>query len=219
MLYINKPTKKDKTMTSRIVIAISILFTISSLNCMEIIKKNIYKKKGKPTFNLYHHEFFFTQKMIATHNLPQDVVTQIRQYCLLLRHEAFKNNFTCIDQWQDFLIPTKYQYLLSSQHINILENLFQTKPIEDNDTNIYFYVLPSKRIYKKFLTLPIEIRRCLIKLPQSKIKDPRMNNYINYQKVIGVASREMTHPGFGEIGSKEIIKAKYIIPEDKGKIS
>jgi hypothetical protein len=185
---------------------------------MEIIKKNIYKKKRKQAFNTYPHEFFFTQKMMATHNLPQDIVTEIHQYCLLLRYEAFKNNFTCIDQWQDFLIPTKYQYLLSSQHINILENLFKTELMEyEEDTNIYFYVLPSQRMYKKILTLPIEIRRCLVKLPQSKIKDHRMNNFINDHKGIGVTTYEITHPGFGQIGGREIIKIKPIIPENKDK--
>jgi len=206
-------------MTPRTLIFMSILFITSPLNCMEIIKKNIYKKKHKPTFNGYPYEFFYTQKMITTHNLPKDIVAQIDQYCLLLRHEDFKNNFTCMDQWQDLLIPTKYQYFLSSQHINILECLFKTKPIKYNNINTnryyYYYVLPSKRIYKRFLTLPIEIRRCLVKLPQSKIEDPRMDNYFNNQKAIGVASREMTHPAFGQIGSTEIIKAKYIVPEDK----
>ena len=203
-------------MSYRILIFLSILFITSPLHCMEIIKKYTYKKKRKQTFNVYPHEFFFTQKMIKTHNLPKEIVTQIRQYCLLLRHEDFKNNFTYMDQWQDFRIPTKYQYLLSSQHINVLEGLFKTTPIEFNDTNIY-YVLPSEKIYKHFLTLPIEIRRCLIKLPQSKIKDPFMDNYINNKKAIGVTTCEMTTPAFGQMGSKEITKAKYIIPEDIGK--
>jgi hypothetical protein len=206
-------------MTYRILIFMSILFINNSSQSMEIIKNKIYKKKHKPTFNLYPHEFFFTQKMIETHNLPQEIITQIRQYCLLARHKNFKNNFTRIDKWQDFLIPTKYQYLLSPQHKTILENLFKTKPIEYSDSTNIYYVLPSKRIYKKFLTLPIEIRRCLVKLPQSKIKNPLMGNYINYQKAIGVTTYEMTHPGFGQIGSTEIIKAKYIIPEDKHKTS
>lgn len=179
---------------------------------MEIIKKKIYKKKSQQTFNLYPHEFFFTLKMIEPHNLPQDIITRIRQYCLLLRHEDFKNKFTCMNQWHDSFIPTKYQYLLSSQQINILENLFKDKP-KYSKFNGYIYILPSTRIYKKFLTLPIELRKCL-----REIRQPSLSGYYAYHHgAIAVIDREVTPGGFGQINSREIIKHKPILPENKAK--
>src|SRR6266404_372375 len=83
--------------------------------------------------------------------------------------DNFKNNLTCINQWNALGIPTEYQKLLSPEQTNILEKIFKTKPLFfTGDIGCYhgYYLLSSSKDYKKFLTLPIKLRQCLINAPQ-----------------------------------------------------
>lgn len=172
---------------------ISTICMTHSLHSMEI-----FRKKRKQTFDNYPYEFFFTRKLCNT--TPQNAISLIHHYILLLRHEYFKNNFRHIKKWNDFLIPIKYQYLLPPQQIDLLQRLFNHKPINfENEVlcsrrlsyikyennNEYLYILPSREDYKSFLKLPIQIRQCLALLPQSKIEIPLRDVDINQYKAIG----------------------------------
>ena len=104
------------------------IFITSSLSSMEIIQKN-KNKKVHTEKNCWGNDIvtqlILTQRVCDKNKLPQEIITQIHAYNLLLKHKHFENNFTCINQWNDFLIPINYHYLLSPQQINILETLFK----------------------------------------------------------------------------------------------
>ena len=200
---------------------ISTIFMTSSLNTMEIIKNN-KNKKVHTEKNCWGNDIvtqlILTQRVCDKNKLPQEIITQIHAYNFLLKHKHFANNFTCINQWNDFLIPTKYHYLLSPQQINILETLFKTKPCifdswDGYGVSGYMYFLPSKKDYKKFLTLPIELRKCLVKLPQSKIKNKLTDHYINTNKAIGIITWRTR--GLSMYATQQSIEQKLIVPEDK----
>jgi hypothetical protein len=162
----------------------------------------LFRKKPKQTFNGYPYEYFFIHKLFDKEKKPEQAIALIQQYILLLRHQYFQKHFTHIKEWNDFCIPIRYQYLLSSDQINLLQTLFHNRPISFEkqvftfsrnsqyyipykEKNEYLYVLPSKRDYNRFLKLPLEIRRCLACLPQSKIEVPLRDVDINQYKAIG----------------------------------
>lgn len=184
----------------------------SSLNSMEVIKK----PKNKKTHNKKIHdpnEYLHTtiQKFWLIHqigNFPKEITNLIQPY-EIPTNKNFEQDFRHVDVWRDFRIPLFYYYLLQSSQIKIIEKLFTSEPswIPYQERVAIHYSLPSKEDYKEFLTLPIELRRYLTKLPQSaqnKLKlDGRTNpdNNINEHKIIRIRQKTT--------------KPKLIIPEEK----
>lgn len=190
-------------------IFITSLCTINSLHGMQLFK-NRKQTKTEPSQTIYK-KIFLTRIIGKNYTLPQEIVSEIVQYAPLLRKKDFDKNFIHIHQWDDFRIPLLYQYLLTPEQTNIMTQLFEYDPGSCHYENRYrmHYSLDSKKDYKLFLTLPIEVRRCLTKLPQSaqmyllsnSLANPDDN--INRDKTIRVGT------------CLDGIKPKLIIPEEK----
>ena len=168
----------------------------------------------KPIFynNPITYILFFARMMREEKNIPRDITNNILQYSVCLKNKDFKENFPHKGIWDDFHIPIQYQYLLTAEQLNILGNVFKYRPQECLQYEIYsrYYYLKSKKDYKLFLQLPIEVRSCLTKLPQTTPDDWRnVNNTnidrdINKKKKIFVLNDERT-----------FFKKKFIIPGKK----
>lgn len=156
----------------------------NSLNSMELFKK---KKSAQKTTKSNHchsiiNDIFFIKNICHNYVIAQDIGDSIQQYSLLLRKKYFEQNFSSLYHWNDFRIPLAYQYLLTPSQIKILQTLFTEQPF----TTRFGYSqcsmqhhLPSTKAYNEFLTLPIELRRCLTKLPISEINKQKEYNTRN----------------------------------------
>lgn len=201
-------------MTPRTLLFMTTLFITSASYSMKIIKKiNRIKTKNFLQQKYIHPiitDFLVTQRMLNSNILPKEITTQIQQLCIRLRDNDFENNFLYFDIWNDFNIPRHYHWHLTSQQTHCLQQYFMYEPsliaCHQEKRIAMHYSLNSKEDYKIFKTIPIEIRRCLTKLPQSKQGiDGYTNTDINEYKILRVGD---CYKG---------IKGKFIIPEEKVK--
>lgn len=220
----------------------SALFTSTALHSMETVTNN------KNTYKQYYDdcpinkELLFAHTMRKNNILPHDVANYLIQYCLLLRNNDFYNNTEpFIVQWKDFCIPPYYYHTLRPQHIVLIKELLSKQPFSTRfgcgQCELH-YPLQSHKDYKLFLDLPIELRRCLTKLPESEIKkinplrscylppDFQIDITINETKTILVRSRSKTkadrlispkQPTQGHASNYFGYKKKLIIPEEAPK--
>jgi hypothetical protein len=155
-------------------------FIISNSNAMEIVKSNGNQKK-------YAHPFFekylLIQEICYKNNIPRDINKYITQYHIALRNNhllsLLKNGHSFMLAWNNAHIPINYYHLLNNTQIQLLQEIFQSP----SKTPIYLpqywrrqkrnledhYFLQSEKEYQLFLTLPIELRKCLTKAPHSLI--------------------------------------------------
>jgi len=181
---------------------------------MEIVKK--ITKKHKTNENkqtICHHpiitDFLIIQEINDMYSIPKELTIVMQQYCMQIRDQNFKDNFPYVDLWNDFQIPLHYHYYLTPEQIESLQEYFKYEPSNipylREDRLAKHYSLTTKKDYKTFITIPIEIRRYLTQLPQSVQKKKQFNftnTDINEYKIV--------HVGTNYTGTK----GKYIIPEE-----
>jgi hypothetical protein len=194
---------------------ISTLFMTSALHSMEIITQNKDIKKKFPY--PINQKLLLIQKIYQKNNLPEDIINYIQEYSIALNNRDFQNSTDkFIIKWNDFRIPTTYYPLLTPKHISLLKELLTVQPYEyqlqtlcscGRPEKIEFeYYLKSKKDYELFLTLPIELRKCLALLPSSAINKlarsstQKVNPIINSTQIICVECKTINwkmHEKFG----------------------
>jgi hypothetical protein len=210
-------------MTSRTLIFMSILFIISSLNCMEITQNNYNYPISKEL--LFCHDIY--QKNI----FPKDVIKYLLQFSTLLKNKDLKNtikrdthdriNDPFFREWCNFNIPLSYYHLLKPEQLLIIKHLllnnFNGKgPPEHPNMFTKYYTLKSKSDYKTFLTLPIDMRRLLSDKIIDEYAGCKLAPYLKYvpyivqvqyplSKATWHKRAKSNHCGYEE---------KFIVPED-----
>ncbi len=189
----------------------SILCITNTSHPMEIIKKIKAKKGHKQHTNNYKHpiitDLLVTQRMLENSIFPKDITTQIQQFCIQLRNKDFENSFPFLDTWDDFAIPRYYHYYLSPQQITCLQKYFSLKDTIINENRITICYSLERKDYKTiFITIPIEIRQYLTRLPQSY-------NQLALPSNIDVnGCKKLVTTGWGIRGPYR--KIEFIIPEE-----
>jgi len=161
---------------------------------MEIIKKKIKQRhitKNKHT-NIITKEFFTTQRILDNNKtFPQEIIPQIRKYCILLQNKELEDNKRFAEKWNDFSIPLKFYPLLTPQQKKVIKYMLTSTPCVEllpNGPQVN-YILKSIKQYDQFVTLPIELRKCLTLLPKSIVEQVHLPYFpfpINPGKTIQV---------------------------------
>jgi hypothetical protein len=202
----------------------------NALHSMEIITQNKDTKKNSPY--PINQKLLLVKKVYTKNNLPKDVINYIQQYSIALNNRDFQNSTDkFIIQWNDFRIPTIYYLLLTPKHISLLKELLTAQPYEHQihtlrsygpETIEFEYYLKSKKDYKLFLTLPIELRKCLALLPSSAINKlatsstQRANPTINSTQIICIEDKTINWKMQEGFGFWHYEHHRFpIIPEDK----
>jgi hypothetical protein len=156
-------------------IFISTIFITSSLNSMEITQysKDITKHTTANFPYPINQKLLLVQQIYQQNNLPRDVINHIQQYSIALDLQNSTDQFRI--KWNDFRIPTIYYPFLTPKQKTLLTELLTSEPYWhknyllpcDLDTIEFEYYLKSKKDYELFLTLPIDLRKCLALLPSS----------------------------------------------------
>jgi hypothetical protein len=172
------------------------LFICTSLNMYAMWPRFPDDDEPLTRITLYYHKdifydhpityaLFFTRMMLEEEIIVTDIRNRILQYCIYLKNKDFLEKFPYQKTWLDLCIPVQYQYLLTSQQLNTLGNVFRNTPKEialytvsrnngHKEFNLkshnLYYLLPSKKDYELFLQLPIAVRICLTQLPTDPTK-------------------------------------------------
>jgi len=200
-------------MMYHIIIFMSIVLVTTESYSMNKIRKTKLIKHHKKNNNLYHSlagELLFTHHIINKNILLPEIAWQIAHWSSLLKRKDFENKKEpFIEKWHDFRIPIENCYFLTQKQIILTQKIVMSIPIQtavDDGilvSNEIFYRLSSEREYKLFLTLPIQLRKCLSKKPLSLMQPskypfddvcifscPDCNNLrINRDKVILVKNK------------------------------
>lgn len=165
-----------------------------SLKSMEIIKKeknqkkytkpNKFKKYTKP--NKFFEKYLLTQKICEQKSVPKEIQYYIMQYHIALKNNDLlrllkKENPTMV-AWDNAHIPINYYHLLNSTQIGFITDILlspqriylyhplpQCKARKKHLPCSLDYFLQSEKDYEFFLTLPIDLRKCLAQAPKSLI--------------------------------------------------
>ena len=225
----------------------TILMT-SSLNSMEIVKKHTQHSQS-------FKRYLLTQKICKKESFPKEIGYYIIHYYLALKNNhllgLLKKEDLFMVAWDNVHIPINYYHLLTYIQIELIKEILSYRPpcvqychkcdkykLDKRDYRLCEkdYFLESKKDYQLFLTLPIELRKCLAQAPKSLIswaielqEDPRYNykdiiipKAINAFQVIQVKSEStvIKHDLLQKLGAP--IKAHYpgytprlIVPEEK----
>jgi hypothetical protein len=208
---------------------------------MEIIKSDEdYKKHNHPFFEKY----LLTREICHQKNIPQEINKHITQYHIALKNNyllsLLKNKNPTLVKWCDAHIPLNYYHLLNNTQIQLLQEMFRpsySHPTPQlqcslrqrrNNMDEHHYFLQSEEDYQLFLTLPIEIRKCLTKAPnsltdRSSLYKTLIPTAVNAFQVIQVKNifTEMKHVFLLEILKKPINAdffgyiPQLIVPEEK----
>jgi hypothetical protein len=187
---------------------------------MNILKKiNLINHNDDKNTSIITKEFFTTHRLFAN-TLLNDMVPLIRQYSILLKYKDLETNKPFAKKWDDFSIPIKYYPLLTIKQITVLESMFTSLPFVmfgRRKLPEVHYILESDKQYKKFITLPIELREYLTLLPKSVLEEqlqPHSLISINQKETI-----EVKRPMIADIipNQNEFYGSvpKPIIPEKK----
>lgn len=171
-----------------VLLFISTIFMTSSLNAMEIIKKNKVHKKHTLDDSI-NKELLFVHAITDKKFLSNEITKKIiLPYCAALKNKEFEDRSeTFKETWfKDSLITRDY-YFLTSQQKELMYKIITTRFEALNQIDYY---LDSTKEYKLFLKLPIELRKNLTLLPNS-IKSslillPGSSLYSNPDKTIQV---------------------------------
>jgi hypothetical protein len=153
---------------------------------MEIVKKHKNQKnhtKPSPTLKKY----LLIQEICQNKNIPKEINHYIIQHYIDLRNQDLLNllkdeNPTMI-AWDNVHIPINYYHLLTSIQIELINEFLLSRPrgqlnrprdqqryrYTKYNSFEYHYFLQSKKDYQLFLTLPIELRKCLAQPAKSLI--------------------------------------------------
>lgn len=156
-------------------IFISTIFLTSSLNSMEIVKKN-----RKPNTTL--KKYLLTKEIGKNNDTPIEISNYITQHhiTLLNNHllDLLKDENSTMVAWDDAHIPVNYYLLLNYPQIELIKDvLLSSSKIDLPYVPQYYerhrgnpyqwdYFIQSEDDYKLFLTLPIELRKCLAQAPK-----------------------------------------------------
>lgn len=217
-------------MKRHILILMITILTSNSLNPMHKATHRKLKENKKSSYNnLITKEFLFAKTIRNNNILSTTIICIILNYSRLLRDKDFRDSTAAYaEQWRDFRIPTLYHHILSSKQMNLIQNLLTSEhfegysPIDFSKELIQIYrpyemhyCLKSKKDYKLFLTLPIELRQCLTQLPSSKTdyniiipENINPNKTILVKSIMAKITKETDFTGY---------KAKLIVPEEKEK--
>lgn len=164
-------------MAYRIIIFMSIILITAESHSMNKVRKTKSVKRYKKDNNRYHslsEELLVTQRIIDKKILLPEIAWHVMSYSLLLTHKRFENRQEpFIEKWHDFRIPISCCHFLTQKQMALTRNIIMSVPIQQTEcdgiimSNEIFYRLSSERKYKLFLTLPIQLRRCLSKKPLS----------------------------------------------------
>jgi hypothetical protein len=193
-------------MTLQIMALTATLLTFNSIQSMNFIQKNIKKNSAKKDDSPSIKRLFYIQLIGTKNNLPNEIVTLLQQYTFQLNNKLFEQNFAHIAIWHSFCIPISYHQLLTTPQIRIIEELFQQNPLVRHKKKVeLYYILNSQKDYQTFLTLPIEVRKQLTKMPNS---EPSKTSYFNPSDNIN--SNKIIF-----IKKKSGYQSQLIIPEEK----
>lgn len=181
-----------------------ILFIITSItnpsHCMEIIKKNKHRKLHS-TKNYWVNpiivQSMLTQRICDPYKLPTEIVKHITSYNIALKNNTFENNTNPFaTKWNDFRIPTSYIFILTSEQMSLIQELLTSTPHRTTCVHgqcTLEYALKSKKDYALFLTIPLELRKCLTLLPKSEVKK-YTNTYLplKLKKCLALAAQPET---------------------------
>jgi hypothetical protein len=140
----------------------------------------------------------FLTRWMNENGIPKDITNHILAYSMQLKNENFITNFPHLNEWYDFCIPVQYQYVLTSEQLNTLGNVFVNQPRQHRFTSLErrfsqeiignMYRLQSEKDYKLFLQLPIEVRTCLTKLPKPAFTGRSYDNIDGIKKILVLSS-------------------------------
>lgn len=172
-------------------IIISVFFTASSLQSMEIVKKVLHKNKKYR--NPIIENNIVVNKISKKYNLPQEIILFIKKLSELSRNKDFEQNFPCISVWKNFSIPITYHQLLSLEQTDVVKTLFSSSPhLMPCRGHVFMaYLLDSSQQYKVFKTIPIEFRQYLTKPPcqeQKVLLHPEPHQSVSRNNIILVGS-------------------------------
>lgn len=198
------------------------------LHGMEIVKA-----KKEHTKNSYPHtitnELFFARNINKQNSMPKDILVYILHYSIALKNRDFQNSTDpLVAAWNDFQIPTSYYHVLKPKQKALLIELLTSTPLKNYDVISHrtyrsyqpklYLTLKSKKDYALFLTLPIEVRRCLRLLPLSERQLLAHEGIaiisINHKLTIQVKNKSAKISN--EAGGRFCgYKPKLIVPEDQ----
>ena len=164
------------------------------------IKPKKHKKSSAMQWgNSIITSFMCIQKICAENKILPEIMNHIKWYSVALKEKDFLNTSElCLYNWHDFRIPANYHYFLTLQQIHLMQDLLTSSPYSGSYDNIrqIHYILKSKKDYQLFITLPIELRKCLTLMPESEI---------NLQKQILPLERSL----ITKINVNQTIEVKY----------
>lgn len=158
------------------------LLLFNSLYCMERIvsepisiatpSKSEKNTKWNTDYTLYK-ELFFTYSMRTTAILIKKITNYILCYSTLIHNKEFEEK-RYAKKWKEALIPSFYHHLLTPEQLSLTTELLLPTSylmrLECNQCEIHYH-LKSQKGYKLFLTLPVEMRLYLTKLPLLEISN------------------------------------------------
>jgi hypothetical protein len=169
-------------MTRYTLIYIIILFINHSLLCMNkscmtdiSTKKKSLPSKKTPFNNNYSiiKELLFAHTMRKKNIFPRDITNYILHYSSSLKDKIFaQNNETYALSWKDFNIPSFYHHTLTQKQMTVIQYMLSSRAYTITfgyGQCAIHYSLKSEKDYRTFLTLPLELRKCLTQLPLSEI--------------------------------------------------
>jgi hypothetical protein len=168
---------------------------------MEIVKKHKNQKnqtKPSPTLKKY----LLIQEICQNKSIPKEISHCIIQYCIALRNQnllnLLKDKNPIMVAWDDVHIPINYYLLLTSIQIELInEILLNRLRVQQRYRHTKYnslechYFLQSKKDYQLFLTLPIELRKCLAQSSKSLINIVMRHQEDRHRHTY---SRDMTIP-------------------------
>lgn len=160
-------------MIPRALIFLSMLLTTHISQTMEVTKKN-KNKKHRSTKNYWGNpiitQFILTQRICDKYKLIKEITENIKHYNIALKKNTFeKNPGSFRAEWGNFYIPEIYHYHLTSQQMNLLQELLtSTRNRNWNPEQGIYYTLESHTYYPLFKTIPMAIRIQLSLLPHTE---------------------------------------------------
>lgn len=165
-------------------ILLNILLSFSTSRTMETPKETVLylpkirlKKSKKSSVAQWGNpiitSLFYIKEICDKNKIISEIMEYIKWYSFALKNTDFLNiSELCLTNWHDFRIPTDHHWFLTSHQINLMQDLLTSSPYSGTYDRVrqIHYILKSKKDYRLFLTLPIEIRKCLTLMPKSEIE-------------------------------------------------
>jgi hypothetical protein len=215
---------------SIIFIVTAIATSLHSMNEATLVNKSrTYSTKNLikqlPVTHSLIEELRFAHHIVHKKSIPKEIANHIVLYSAVLKNQDFENKVDpFVYQWHQFKIPPSYSYFLNQKQYYLIKSLITSEPLEKKtfikNQVIHlelYYTLPSKKDYKLFLTIPIELRRRLCYKPL-RFLSSELHEYDEtcvLKEHCYICNRTKINNGKKiKVKRKHSCEYKYIVPED-----